>query len=494
MDPSTTPRTGAPEPGARLDVTIERPAALGRGVAHVEGFALLVARGVPGEAVTVEVERCFPRHALARVVAVRTPVPERTEPACEHFAVCGGCDWQHLDYAAQLRLKRAVLTEQLERIGRLEPPPDWPLEPAPAPLGYRDRLDFVPAVEDGRYVPAFHDVTGQGRVPITYCRLAPEACTRLARAALEALQQAGSLPPPGAGPPPLQRLTVQATEDRQGRPALSLLLHLRAGGGGSEGQLRRAWRAAGLALWPALQADFPELAGLALQFPARLGRGRARRSGPTVAVLHGPARLSKRVAGRAYRVPHAAFFQVNADVAGRLVAHVAEAVQAALGSSPPQEGRAPAARSPVFDLYCGVGLFALPLAAQGSTVVGVDADREGLRAAEETARAEGLDGCTFNRADLERRGALERLLEQHGAPAVVVCDPPRRGLAAPLRTALLAAAPPALVYVSCDGGTFARDAAHLSTAYDLVELRGFDQFPQTHHLELVGTFRRRAQG
>ncbi|HEX9841809.1 MAG TPA: TRAM domain-containing protein, partial [bacterium] len=144
MDPSTTPQTGAPEPGTRLEVTIESAAALGRGVARVEGFTVLVARGVPGEQVTVEIERSFPRYALARVVAVRHAALARREPPCAHFAECGGCDWQHLDYPDQLGIKRAVLTEQLERIGGVAVPAQWHLVAAPQPLAYRDKLEFTP--------------------------------------------------------------------------------------------------------------------------------------------------------------------------------------------------------------------------------------------------------------------------------------------------------------------------------------------------------------
>jgi 23S rRNA (uracil1939-C5)-methyltransferase len=260
--------------------------------------------------------------------------------------------------------------------------------------------------------------------------------------------------------------------------------------------LRRTWQQAAQAVRAPLQAAFPELAALALHFPARMApsglrqRGArhagARRSGPTVHVAWGPARLIKRVHGRAYRVPHTAFFQVNLELAGALVAHVVEQVQQAPGEAAPEQAAGEA--RPVFDLFGGVGLFALPLAERGRRVVGVDSDREGLRAAEETARGLGLTGCTFQRADLERPGALERVLAQHGPAAAVVCDPPRRGLAATLVAALQAAAPPVIVYVSCDGGTFARDAARLAPAYRLTTLRAFDLFPQTHHLELVGTF------
>lgn len=502
MAPNTTLPAGTPEPGTRLSVTIERPAALGRGVARVDGLTLLVARGVPGERVTVEVERTFPRYALARVVSVEQPAMARVEPPCPHFAACGGCDWQHVDYPAQLGIKRAVLAEQLERIGRLEPPAEWALVPAEKRLAYRDKLEFTPVPVGDRYAPGYHDADGHTVLPIEHCRLAPERHTRLVQGLLDALLAVGALPPPGdPGPQPVQRIAVQGTEHphpTDGAPSLALLIHLRAVGGQSEGRLRRAWpRLAREALGP-LREAFPELTAVALQFPAHLGgpepgrRGRRRgpagprRSGPSVDVLLGPRRLTKRVNGRAYRVPHTAFFQVHPEMAGTLAAHVVEQVGAALEQAPESAAR------PVFDLYGGVGLFAMPLLERGLTVVGVDSDREGLRAAEETAADLGLAGGTFQRADLERPGAVEKLVAEHGAPGVVLCDPPRRGLSAALCEALVAAAPPHIVYVSCDGGTFARDAGRLADAYELVTLRGFDLFPQTHHLEVVGTFRRRA--
>jgi 23S rRNA (uracil1939-C5)-methyltransferase len=484
-------QTTVPQPGAQLEVTIERGGALGRGVARADGVTLLVARGVPGERVTVQVERAFPRYALARVVAVHTPALARVTPPCPHFAACAGCDWQHLDYPAQLALKRAVLNEQLERIGGLATPTDWPLVPAPQPLEYRDRLEFTPLAADGRWVPAFHDLDGRQPLPIARCLLAPAPFTVTAQAVLDALARAGVLPAAnGRAPCPVQRLTVQGCERdgggaAAGSPGLAVLLHLRAPRGTSEGRLRRTWQQALRGALPALRAAHPELVALALQYPARLGRG-GRREGLSVDVLFGPRHLTRRVHGRAYRVPHTAFFQVHPALAGALVAHVVEQVTGALEAAPALAGR------PVFDLFGGVGLFALPLAERGLRVVGVDSDREGLRAAEDSARALGLAGCRFERADLERAGVLARLIEAHGPPAAIVCDPPRRGLSAALGEVLAAlpseSRPAALVYVSCDGGTFARDAARLAPAWRLSALRGFDLFAQTHHLEVAGTF------
>ncbi|MCZ6474200.1 MAG: hypothetical protein O6934_12230, partial [SAR324 cluster bacterium] len=118
---------------------------------------------------------------------------------------------------------------------------------------------------------------------------------------------------------------------------------------------------------------------------------------------------------------------------------------------------------------------------------------QAVRAARETAKLWKLPHCSFQATDLARPGALQAMLKRHGPAAAMVANPPRAGLPRALGEALLAQGPPLLVYVSCDGGTFARDAARLAPAYELAGLEGFDLFPQTHHLEILGIFKRRAR-
>jgi tRNA/tmRNA/rRNA uracil-C5-methylase (TrmA/RlmC/RlmD family) len=177
-----------------------------------------------------------------------------------------------------------------------------------------------------------------------------------------------------------------------------------------------------------------------------------------------------------------AFFQVHPAQAEPLARYVLEQVTQQV---PP--GATPAPR--VFDLFCGAGLFALPLLAQGYAVAGAEMSRAAVRAAQRGAVAAGFAADGFQLADLERPQALRKLIRVHGHPQAVIVDPPRRGLSARLAADLASTAAPLLVYVSCDPGTFARDAARLAARYGLTGLRGFDFFPQTHHLELVGTFR-----
>jgi len=505
MAPSTTPPPGSSglTPGQRLRVRLEGAAAQGRVVAHCEGRALLVAGGAPGEDVDVEVERVEARHALARVVAVHAASPERVEAPCPHYGRCGGCDLQHLAYPAQVAFKRQAFLDQLTRIGGLEAPPGFEIVPAPEALRYRDRLEFRwVSGADGRSGPAFHAAHGGPAVPIEDCRLAPPELTRLAHAAGQALGAASG--------GEIERVRVEAFEPQGGGSAALSLTLVAASSGAARRLLRRRepWLSA-------LRAAVPALAHVAVAGPdAERGqnreRGQDRERGPNAeraedeaasgsTAVHGEAEfeqrgLEKRVGAWSYRVPPGAFFQVHGAQAAGLVSYVAAEVSAQVGG-PRQPATGAARTAPVFDLFCGVGLFSLPLAAAGYRVLGVEASEAAVRAARQTAReAQARQAFPSGRKpefkvrNLDEKGALEDLVRQAGPAAAIVADPPRRGLSAHLTRSLAALRPGVIVYVSCDGGTFARDAARLSARYTLTRLRGYDLFPQTHHLEVVGTF------
>ncbi len=458
--------------GERITLTLERYAAQGRAVARVAGKAVFVERGIAGEEVEAELLREEARHATARVTGVLRASPDRVSPACPHFEQCGGCDWQHVRYPAQVALKRQVAQEQLERIGKVPVPEDWEVTPAAQPLEYRDKLEWVPVLGADGWRAGIHGRDGAPPLAIDRCWLAPPEFTRLARQALATLAATGEAAGSRTEAPPfgVTRLTVQGGQDAAGAPVLGLTLHVR------HARELEPLTAQGSRLLGALRREFPTLTVVAV------AAGSDEERPGSLRVAAGDGVLYKTVGAFRFPVPIGAFFQVHPVQAELLSRYVVEQITQHL---PP--GQAPGAR--LFDLFCGAGLFALPLLAQGYGVTGAEASRAAVQAAQRAATAAGLTGGRFQVADLDRPQALRNLIRAHGHPQGVVVDPPRRGLSARLAADLAAAAPPLLVYVSCDPGTFARDAARLAGRYRLADLRGFDFFPQTHHLELVGTFR-----
>ncbi|HEX7927735.1 MAG TPA: 23S rRNA (uracil(1939)-C(5))-methyltransferase RlmD [bacterium] len=452
-------------------LTLERFAAQGRAIARVDGKAVLVDRGIAGETVEVEVTQAEARFLVARVVDVVTPSPDRVEPPCPHFAGCGGCDWQHVRYPAQVALKRQVVQEQLERLGGLTPPTDWAITPAVQPLEYRDKLEWVPVPTDAGWTVGFHGHPKADPVAVQRCWLGPETFSAIAHGAMAFLvAQAPRAPDKPIPPFGVTRLTVQGGHDVNGATAYALTLHVRGA------KQVDAIAAIGTKLRERVRRDVPALTTVAVS-----AGDDAERAG-MLRVASGDGALYRHVGALRYPVPLDAFFQVNPEQAQGLVAYVSDQFARHL----------PAKGAPrVFDLFCGAGLFTIPLLQAGYTVAGAEVSRAAIKSAGRVAQAVDVTSDGFRVMDLDRPEALRNLVREFGHPAAILVDPPRRGLAPRLAADLVTTAPSLLVYVSCDPGTFARDAKKLAERFTLAELRGFDVFPQTHHLELVGTFLRR---
>ena len=126
--------------GDKLALTIGDIAFGGEGVARVEDFVVFVPFVAVGEVVEAEVTELKKRFARAKLLRVVTPSPDRVEPVCPHFGVCGGCQYQHLAYPAQLRLKHKQISDLFQRIGRFDPGLIAPVVPCPQPYGYRNRI------------------------------------------------------------------------------------------------------------------------------------------------------------------------------------------------------------------------------------------------------------------------------------------------------------------------------------------------------------------
>lgn len=187
-------------------------------------------------------------------------------------------------------------------------------------------------------------------------------------------------------------------------------------------------------------------------------------------VLAGDDRLSMRVLDREFTVSAGSFFQVNTAMAGEMAAQV-------LKYLPEKSGT-------ILDLYCGVGLFSAFLAPKCTRLIGVESSPA---ACEDFA----INLDEFDHVELYE-GAVEEVLPRLKAESdFAVVDPPRAGLDRAALDAIIALAPPRLVYVSCDPSTLARDAARLLTGgYRLLEATPFDLFPQTYHIESISLFAR----
>jgi tRNA/tmRNA/rRNA uracil-C5-methylase (TrmA/RlmC/RlmD family) len=419
-----------------------------------DGPVVFVRHALPGETVLARVTEVTSRLARAEAVEILTPSPDRVEAPCPYARPggCGGCDWQHATLPAQRSLKAAVIRQQLKRLAGLdrevtvEPlPGDRELgdpepgggqgavpRPAGAGLGWRTRMQFAvrPDGVAGLRAHRSHEV-----IDIGECLIAHPAITDLGLLA--------------------RRWPATASVDA-----------LTATGSGERAVIITAGKVTGRSV---------AIEGITADSVLR-------RSGHSLTPVRGRSYLTQRAAGRDWRVSAGAFWQVHPGAADVLT----EAVMTALEPRPGDVA---------LDLYCGAGLFAgavAPAVGPGGTVVGVEADAVAVRDARHNLRR--WPWARVHKGDVAavlRRGG-PRGAESGALPAarLVVADPPRSGLAREVIDHLGAAERGAarFAYVSCDPATLARDIGLLvARGWALEDLRAFDAFPMTHHVECVAT-------
>ena len=423
-------------------VEIEKPIYGGAFLGRIEGKAVFVPLTLPGEQARVRITQSKSGYATAEAEEILRAAPERILPACPHFGPCGGCHYQHTDYATQLAFKQAILRETLERNG-VAATAEIAILAAESPLyswAYRNRirLAFDAAGNLGYRGRRSHAV-----VPVRECPIAAPLLVQAAQAAAEVLRQFA----------PSFRPTEVALFCNADENALLASLFT-----ASAKKIRFDQVAQALSeLLPALKG-----AELALE-----GRGGQQ---PRTVAQWGATFLAYRAAGFEYRVDQGAFFQVNRWQVDALVERVTANRQGALA----------------WDLFAGVGLFARRLTVGFARVVAVESAPSATQAL--AANLKHTTGIPV------RATTLDFLRRDHKGehPDLIVLDPPRTGLGAETCALLAQVAAPALVCVSCDPATLARDLHTLAgSGYAIESITLADLFPQTFHLETVVRLRRR---
>ena len=419
-------------PGQQLELTIEKPAAGGRMIARHEGQVVLVQGSIPGERVLASVDRVERQVAFASTSGVLSASADRL--ADHGDPACGGCSYSHIRYPRQVDLKSEVVRDAFARLGRL---PIAAPRVAPSPdRGYRMRARLhVRGDRAGFYREGTHEL----------CDAA--ATGQLAEASVEALAACVRTIVGGG-------VSLTAAELTENVAADERIVHVIAPGDGNltDRLLDDAMAASGLTGCSGLSAD-----------------GTVRTAG--VPVVTDPLSVLTMGGARAGSLQRRAesFFQANRFLLPQLVQEVTEAV--------PQDGH-------VLDLYAGVGLFSVALAALGrKDITAIEGDR--------TSGTDLLrNAVPYSPALRVYVESVEQYVRRRtGSVATIVVDPPRIGISREAMTAIVRAKAKRLVYVSCDPATMARDARRLvDGGYELVSLTAFDLFPNTPHVEALGIF------
>jgi 23S rRNA (uracil1939-C5)-methyltransferase len=436
----------AVRPGAVYETTFTDLLSNGQAVGRIGSMVAFVDGPLPGERARVRISQVKPKYAVGELVELLDRSPERVEPFCGVFGICGGCQVQHLAYAAQLAWKTRIVREALQRIGGIAEPPVAPAIGMDDPRAYRNKMALVARGDAfGFYKARSHDL-----VPIRDCPIV--------LGSLDA--QIGNL--------------WRARENPATAPALRDVRHVIARAAIATGDVvvsfttDRGSAALGLAA-DALAAAFPQAVGISNSFEppsANAVMGRRHRT------LKGRADIAETIDGVSFRVSPASFFQVNSTMVRKIFGYLRERI---------------ALPKKILDLYCGAGTFTLFFAKGGAGVVGVEENPHAIREARENATLNAVEKSTVFLA-----GRVDAILSEGpgraalGAADIVFLDPPRKGSDEATLALLAAARVPEIWYLSCNPATLARDLAQLVAAgYRIESVQPFDMFPQTGHIEAL---------
>ena len=416
----------------------------GRGIARRDGKTTFIDNALPGEEVMFKFTYMRRKFDEGKAVEIVTASPDRVTPPCEHSTLCGGCSLQHMSPAVQVARKEAVLREQLQHFGGLEPE-EW-LPPLTGPVtGYRSkaRLGVKYVEAKGETLVGFREKRNSFIAQLRTCEvLIPDVGHRLSelRTLMHSLESRSRIP----------QIELAAGDD----DVALIIRHLD----------------------PLPEADQQALVG----FCQNLGWHCYLQPGNESTVHRvwpedGEQRLyySHPSAGVELAFHPTDFTQVNAEINRKMVPLALDL----LDISPEHT---------VLDLFCGLGNFTIPAAKRAGKVVGVEVSQAMVERGYENARRNGLENLEFHAWDLSQDVSGQAWARQ--TYDRILIDPPRTGALEMVKLMPRLGASK-IVYVSCNPATLARDAGELmALGYRLKAAGVMDMFPHTTHVESIAVF------
>lgn len=454
--------------GQTIELEIDNLAFGGKGIARLEGMVVFVDKALPGDRVKACITKRKPQYAEADIVEIIVPSPQRREPDCPLFGLCGGCTWQNFNYTEQLRYKQQHVEEALRHIGKQQTFEVRPILASPDVLHYRNKMEYsFGHGPEGTIDLGLHHAGDFRRiVDVDMCLIQPDIFTE---AVAWMRREINQLATTNAWIQPLDR------ETHEGFLRHFVMRHSYATGEflASLITAERKWKEAEDLARRFMEA-FPQCRGfmwgtnMSLNDVARVDH---------VRFQLGPGYIEDVLGQKRFRISTFSFFQTNTRAAKLLYDVIQDFAELS-------------GKENVLDAYCGTGSIGIYISDFAKHVVGIELIREAIWDARHNAELNGAKNCTFFAGEM--RDVLTKL------PGMMnlrfdrlVVDPPRGGMDKKSLRLLLSLEAPVIVYVSCNPATLARDSVTICEAgYRVETVQPVDMFPHTYHVESVLRFRR----
>ncbi len=441
----------------------------GKSIGRYNDKVVMVDFAVPGDIADVKVISNKKSFYTAQIQKISKASPDRIETFCTHFGICGGCKWQHMSYAAQLKFKNQQVVDAFERIGKFPFAPFEPIAGSERTTYYRNKCEF--SFTDRKWltnVDQLHQLTDDERKGLGYhipgrfdkvfdvehCYLQHPTANEIRNAIRDyaikhnmpffnAYTQEGKL----------RNLMLRNNEAGDWMVVLS-----------AKGEYDESLQG----LLEFIKDSFPQVTSLMYVIN---NKRNDTLYDLDIQLYAGVPYLIEELEGLKFKIGPKSFFQTNAMQTQQLY-QIARDFAGLTGNEV------------VYDLYTGVGTIAMFISAHAKQVIGVEYVEAAIVDAKENASLNKITNTLFFAGDM--KDVLNpSFINQHGKPDVIITDPPRAGMHEQVIATLLQIEAPKIVYVSCNPATQARDLGLLNVKYNITRVKPVDMFPHTHHVENV---------
>lgn len=407
-----------------MEITIDKLSYGGAGVGRVDGKVVFVEGGVPGDKLKIKVVEEKERYSRAKIEEFIEKSVDRTAPECKFFADCGGCNWQDVKYKSQLAEKQQIVSDSLQRIGKISEYKLDEIEASPKEYGYRNRVLLTVFKKNEQYRIGYFEEGSDQNVSIDRCVIASDEINQVIGVLIKYFEEHKTFIIP------FDKIYLLSSEKKI---SISFL------------QSEKSHK-----------SESQEIVQNVVEY--------IEKSLPDILVDH---KLEFEFMGFQFTSGPYLFNQANYEIHKVLVETISGWIE-------------PLEKSSLLDLYCGIGNFSITLSRHFKKITGVDASSESIKLAKRNADVNDLVNVNF--VNDKCRKHIERLNE---APDVLLADPPRNGMKE-LLIHINRIKPKYLVYISCNPTTLARDLKALTEKnYKISSIKPFDMFPQTYHVEVA---------
>ncbi|MCH8567652.1 MAG: 23S rRNA (uracil(1939)-C(5))-methyltransferase RlmD [Balneolales bacterium] len=464
--------------GALAELEITSAAYEGKGFGKLADRACFVKNTAPGDTVQVRIIKKRKAFFEGQLVKILQPGPNRIQPKCTHSEVCGGCSWQHVDYAEQLRFKRQHVEDHMHRIGGLRDLVPLPAVAAPEIFYYRNKMEYsfgdrrwltreeiqsgVP-IKDKDVAAGMHAPGRFDRIlNLNECHLQiPVSFELLDFVRNYALQNGITSYNPVKHEGYLRHLMI-----RNGIRTNDLMVNVVTSSENDDLMQK---------LSQVLLDRFPQITTIVNNINDTLSPSS---EGRIEKIFYGPGYIEEIIGNNRFKISANTFFQTNTIQAEKLYTIARDFANIKKNDL-------------VYDLYCGVGSLSLFVAEQARQVVGIEINAVSVQKAGENAARNNISNTSFETGDM-KDVFKDTFISKYGRPDVIITDPPRAGMHPDVIKTLLELKAPKIVYVSCNSATMARDLSELNQQYTIDAIQPVDMFPQTYHIETVAQLHLRA--